>query len=485
MRNSLGVLGFLLLLFVGCGSSTDLVPASPNSMTPTGAIRVDHVLARTVTQFVTDIRYTGLNSDSLVLYGPTVRAKSAQTLLEGVPTTVSTLTIEYLNNEVVIGRFQTPVTVIPFAVTTISDPAWLDVGPPIPSFVTGPNVETGRGPTGVASGDFNNDGRPDAVVANSLDGGIQIFLGNGDGTLGSPTAITTGATAFNVVVGNLNGDNNQDLVVTNYGQDGQTAGDISILLGNGNGTFSAAPTLVAQNQPLATAIADFDGDGDNDLAICNYESTSVSIFFGTGTGNFSAPTHITVGPRPHDVIAADFNKDGRVDLLVSNEGLGQGGGNVCTLLGNGNGTFGAPNFFSTGRNPRNADVEDVDGDGNLDVITGNFTDASVSVLLGRGDGTLGTNRDFETGGVPLSIIVGDFNRDGRPDIAAAASGLNQVMVLSGLGDGTFSIPKGFEAGQGAIYLDQADYNRDGRQDIVVVGFGTAQTQGNIRLLLGQ
>ncbi len=474
----------VVLLFVGCGSRTDFVPSVPDNTAPTGAIQVDHQLARAVPLFVTEISYSGLDSEGVVIYGPEVRAKSPQTLLEGVPTSVTTLRIEYLNKSRVIGRFETPITVIAFTITTISDPAWLDVQPVPPSFSQGESLETGRGPTGVATGDFDNDGREDLVVTNSLDDGISIFLGQGDGSFGEPSNMATGPVAFNVMVGDLNGDNNLDLVVTNYGNSPDT-GDISVLLGNGDGTFTAAPSLLAQNQPIATAIADFNGDGQNDLAICNYESSSISIFLGNGDGTFSDPEHITVGPRPHDIIAADFNKDGRSDLLVSNEGLGMGGGNVCTLLGNGDGTFADPNFFSTGRNPRNAAVADVDGDGNLDVITGNFTDASISVLLGRGDGTLGPNQDFETGGVPLSIIVGDFNDDGRPDVAAAASGLDQVLVLSGLGDGSFSSPIGFEAGQGAIYLDKGDFNRDGRLDIAVVGFGSLQGVGNLRVLLGQ
>lgn len=478
-----------LLVVVGCGSSNDFVatnPVNPGAPTTTGSIQVEQTLQRAVTTFVTDIRYTGILPNQSIGYGPETRPKAATTLLESVPTTVTSLRLEYLNGDVVIGRFEIPVEVVAGQVAVLSDPAWLNVLGPDPSFSQGGSVATGTGPTGVAAGDFNNDGRPDVAVANSEDDGVTIHLGDGNGSFGAPTAIATGNIAFNVVVGDLNGDANQDLVVANYGNEmAMETGDISILLGNGDGTFTAAPTLTAENQPIATAIADFNGDGDNDLAICNYESMSISTFIGNGDGTFGAPTNITVGPRPHDVIAADLNNDGRVDLAVANEGFGLGGGDASTLLGNGDGTFGAPAFFPTGRNPRNADVVDVNGDGILDMLTGNFTTGNCSVLLGNGDGTLGLNQEFDFGGVPLSIIAGDFNGDGRPDVAAADSGPNQVIVLSGVGDGTFTPGTGFAAGAGAIYLDKADFNLDGKLDIAVVGFGSPPAAGNLNVLLGQ
>lgn len=483
------LLAFLaILLVVGCGSSSnDFV--SGGTVTPaesTGSIQVEQTLLRAVTTFVTDIRYTGIRPDQSIGYGPVVREKAATTVLEGVPTSVTSLRLEYLNGESVIGRFEIAVVVTANQTTVLSDPAWLNVLGPAPAFSQGGSVTTGVGPTGVAAGDFNNDGRPDVAVANSEDAGITIHLGDGAGSFGPSTAIPTGNVAFNVIVGFLDGDNNQDLVVTNYGNEpNMETGDVSILLGNGDGTFTAAPTLLAQDQPLASAVADFNGDGDNDIVVCNYESMSISTFIGNGDGTFAAPTHITVGPRPHDVIAADLNSDGRVDLAVSNEGFGLGGGDACTLLGNGDGTFAEPRFFTTGRNPRNADVADVNGDGILDMLTGNFTTGDCSVLLGNGDGTLGTNREFDFGGVPLSIIVGDFNGDGRPDVAAADSGPNQVIVLPGVGDGTFTPGIGFAAGQGAIYLDKADFNGDGKLDIAVVGFGSPPAAGNLNVLLGQ
>ena len=260
-----------LLVVVGCGSSNDFVatnPVNPGAPTTTGSIQVEQTLQRAVTTFVTDIRYTGILPNQSIGYGPETRPKAATTLLESVPTTVTSLRLEYLNGDVVIGRFEIPVEVVAGQVAVLSDPAWLNVLGPDPSFSQGGSVATGTGPTGVAAGDFNNDGRPDVAVANSEDDGVTIHLGDGNGSFGAPTAIATGNIAFNVVVGDLNGDANQDLVVANYGNEmAMETGDISILLGNGDGTFTAAPTLTAENQPIATAIADFNGDGDNDLAI--------------------------------------------------------------------------------------------------------------------------------------------------------------------------------------------------------------------------
>ena len=311
------LLAFLAIFFVvGCGSSSnDFV--SGGTATPaesTGSIQVEQTLLRAVTTFVTDIRYTGIRPDQSIGYGPVVREKAATTVLEGVPTSVTSLRLEYLNGESVIGRFEIRVVVTANQTTVLSDPAWLNVLGPDPAFSQGGSVSTGVGPTGVAAGDFNNDGRPDVAVANSEDAGITIHLGDGAGSFGPSTAIPTGNVAFNVIVGELNGDNNQDLVVANYGNEpNMETGDVSILLGNGDGTFTAAPTLLAQDQPIASAVADFNGDGDNDIVVANYESMSISTFIGNGDGTFAAPTHITVGPRPHDVIAADLNNDGTVN----------------------------------------------------------------------------------------------------------------------------------------------------------------------------
>lgn len=476
----------IALLWVGCGSQEEFVVVGPVTVpAATGSIEVDHLLARALTVFVRDISYTGLASDGSIVYGPTLRPKAARTVLEGVSTSIRALRIEYLNNGRVIGRFETEVALAPGEVITVSDPAWTDVAPEPPVFERGESTSTGDGPVGVGAGDFNNDGHPDVAVTNSSDDTVSIFLGDGTGFFAAPTTVAVGDNPFHVIGADLNDDGHWDLVVSNFGRTGEVMGDVAILLGNGDGTFTAAPTLVAQNQPIAAAVADFDGDGRHDIAVANYESTSVSVFPGLGDGTFAAASQLTVGARPHDVLAEDLNGDGQVDLVVANEGLGMGGGDVCTLLGDGAGAFAAPAFFATGRNPRNAEVIDVNGDGILDVLTGNFTDGNISVLLGLGDGSLGLHREFETGGVPLSIVAADLNGDGRPDIAAACAGLDQVVVLSGFGDGSFSSPSGFAVGDLAIYLDKADFNSDGKADLAAVGFGSSGEAGNLTVLLGQ
>jgi hypothetical protein len=484
---SLGVV--LWLLVAGCGSSQpDLLvqqPSGPPLAPATGTIEVQHVLARAVTTFVTDFQYSGLTPDGTVVYGPVARPKEARSVLEGVPLTVSTLRIDYLSGGIVIGRYRASVDLLAGGVVTLNDPAWLDVGPPVPAFTAAPSLTTGNGPVVVTAGDLNLDGHSDLVVCNSTDDTLSIFLGRGNGEFVVSDAVPVGDSPFHAVVADINGDGRPDLVVSNYGRPGESSGDLSLALGRGDGTFEAATNMLAQDQPIAADVADFTGDGIPDLVVCNYESTSVSFFRGLGDGIFAAPQNLTVGARPHDVLAADLNRDGKLDLVVANEGLAQGGGDVCTLLGDGQGGFAPPAFFATGRNPRNAEVADLDGDGLLDVVTANFTDGNCSVLLGRGDGTLQPSREFDTGGVPLSIVAGDFNGDGRPDLAAACAGIDQAVVLPGMGDGSFTTPRAFTVGDMAFYLDKGDFNEDGRLDLAVVGFGSNGEAGSLTVLLSR
>ena len=187
---------------------------------------------------------------------------------------------------------------------------------------TAASPATGNAPVSVAVGDFNGDGKADLAVANYQDGTVTILLGNGDGTF-TPVATSpaTGTDPFSVAVGDFNGDGKADLAVAN--KNGGNAGTVTILLGNGDGTFTAAATSPATgNGPESVAVGDFNGDGIPDLAVANYNggnAGTVTILLGNGDGTFTAAAvSPATGDGPDFVAVGDFNGGGVSDLAVAN-----------------------------------------------------------------------------------------------------------------------------------------------------------------------
>jgi trimeric autotransporter adhesin len=306
----------------------------------------------------------------------------------------------------------------------------------------------------VAVGDFNDDGIPDIV--STPHGGIAISLGNGDGTFAAPLIPNVdsadGINAFGV--GDFNGDGITDLLV-----DDEDTGKLTVLLGNGDGTFT-----VGQSMPFNTpsiAIADFNGDGELDLALSG--SAQTTILLGNGDGTFTAaPAQPQIGSS--QVVAADFNGDGKIDLAVS-----PSNGATSILLGNGDGTFtAAPAQPQIGSSEVVA--ADFNGDGKLDLAV-SASDGATSILLGNGDGTFTVGSTFPTGSNAFSLAVGDFNGDGKPDIAVAGIANfpdHQVTIFTGNGDGTFAA--GFDINDASAQsLAAADFTGSGTSDLSTFG----------------
>ena len=275
-------------------------------------------------------------------------------------------------------------------------------------------------PYSVATQDFNGDGMLDLVVANYFHNTVSILLGNGDGTFQTQSTFATGNYPYTVTTGDFNGDGKLDLAVANYGDN-----TVSILLGNGDGTFQTQSTFATGAGPFSPKPGDFNGDGKLDLAVGYNSGNRVSILLGIGDGTFQAYVDFAAGIIPAQVTTADFNADGKLDLAVAS----YGGSTVSILLGNGDGTFQTQTSFATGAAPVSAETGDFNGDGRLDLAVPNAGSATVSILLGIGDGTFQANFDFATGLQPFSVTMGDFNADGKLDLAVANLAGNTVSVL--------------------------------------------------------
>jgi len=284
--------------------------------------------------------------------------------------------------------------------------------------------DAGSGPQSVAVGDFNGDGKPDLAVVNSYSNNVSILLGNGDGTFQIHVDYPTGAQPGSVAIGDFNGDGKLDLAVVN-----SYSNNVSVLLGNGNGTFQPAVSYGTGSGtgPAFVAVGDFNHDGKLDLAVANSNSSNVSVLLGNGDGTFQTAVNYDVGGAPTSIAVGDFNHDGKLDLAVAVPVPGPST-YVSVLLGNGDGTFQTAVNYNAPYAPDAVAVGDFNGDGNLDLVVGNRS-SNISVFLGNGDGTFRTAVNYSAGYNPSSVAVGDFNNDGTLDLAVANSGSSTTVTV--------------------------------------------------------
>jgi uncharacterized repeat protein (TIGR01451 family) len=332
------------------------------------------------------------------------------------------------------------------------------------------NYTAGTTPDSMAIGDFNGDGLPDLAVVNNGSNNVSIALGNSDGTFQPAGTYGAGSAPVSVSIGDFNGDGKLDLAVANSGSN-----DVSILLGNGNGTFQGATSYGCGTTPHSVTVGDFNRDGKADLAVANNGSNNVSILLGNGTGTFATAVNYGVGTNPESVAIGDFNRDGKVDLAVANSGSR----NVSILAGKGDGTFQTATSVAAGTSPMFVITEDFDHNGKTDLAVANSGSNNVSILLGNGDGTFHAPLNYGTGTSPVSVTIGDFNDDGKLDLAVANNGSSNVSILLGNGDGTFGGAVNSAAGAGPHFIAARDFNRDGKPDLAVANAGA----GSFSILL--
>jgi hypothetical protein len=312
---------------------------------------------------------------------------------------------------------------------------------------------------GSASADFNNDGIPDIAVA-TTGGQLSVLLGKGDGTFQPPKVLKVALGAFGVAAGDLNGDGKVDLVVS---VDAPIS-SLSVYLGQGDGTFTPKAKYSAPPYLHTPVLADFNGDGHLDVAANDLPGNhqgSVVVWFGSGDGTLQSPTKYHIpGGIPLGVAVGDLNGDGHPDLTVADGATS----NADVLLNNGDGTFQPVVQYPIGGGlAQCVTIADLNADGKPDLALGT-TFYQVDVLLNNGDGTFGSPAEFSTAGdLPFQIIATDLNLDGKVDLAVAA---NEDQLLYGNGDGTFgnpvALPIGGISGNSMV---SADFNRDGAPDL--------------------
>ena len=301
------------------------------------------------------------------------------------------------------------------------------------------------GPTGttadtLASGDFNGDGTPDVVVVNNginKFGSVSVLIADGGGGFLPPVSYPVGgSTPVWAAVGDFDGDHKLDLAISVT-----TTDSIAVLQGKGDGTFRPAVTYPVEGGPQGITTGDVNHDGRLDLVAANECGAdpgcrlgTVSVLLGNGDGTFQKQLSFLAGMFPLSVAMADFNGDGHPDLAVADpcgtDPTCASNGGVAILLGNGDGSF-QPlvNYPSTGMDTARLTVGDFNGDHHPDVVALNVQSTGLAVLLGNGDGTLQPGIAYAAGMIPIWAVAADFNRDQAPDLAVANESESDISVF--------------------------------------------------------
>jgi hypothetical protein len=340
-------------------------------------------------------------------------------------------------------------------------------------------------PISVAVGDLRGNDILDVVTDNITTHTVSVLLGNGDGTFQAPVQYAFDENSWQVVaLGDVNGDGKLDIVVA-----GSTT---SVLLGNGDGTFQPAITTRfgdALGQLADFKLADVNGDGKLDIVALNSfgNQAVLSVALGNGDGTFRQPYSFNAPAFiPNSIAVGDLNGDGIPDAAIASSeticdpetGDCQTVGGVTIFLGTGDGFFGHPSSINSVGAASSIGIGDVNGDGNLDLLTVNSSfdhHSSISVLLGNGDGTFQRPVFTPAPQGPLgAAVLADFNGDGILDVAAVNPVTNTVSVFLGNGDGTFQAPLNFTVDASPRALAVGDFNRDGFPDLVTANFAPSR-----------
>lgn len=322
------------------------------------------------------------------------------------------------------------------------------------------SIAVGKNPTSVVAGDLNGDHFADLVTTNISSDSLSILLGNGDGSFKDAMTLPLPEQPRAVVLHDFNGDGRLDLAVA-------TAGNhrVTILLGDGTGHFTKGDSYSAIKSPVSLAVGDFNRDGKSDLAVA-LRNDKLLILIGRGDGSFLQKGVYEYGDTPTSVTAADVNEDGLTDLLVTHGGAMSN--SVVVFLGKGDGTFHTPVPYKTGHSPLSLSILDLNHDRHVDLLVVNGERDDISVFFGKGDGTFTPGTSFGANAGPIAAVAQDFDGDGKTDIAVANNMSSDLSVLLGKGDGTFwQPPRSYRTGAAPFALTAVSFGpQDPRPGLV-------------------
>ena len=353
-------------------------------------------------------------------------------------------------------------------------------------------IKVGNAPGSIEIADFNNDKFADFAITSETDSSITILLGNGKGRFAAAenSPFFAGSIPNDISIADFNKDGNVDLAIANHEKQ-----YLTVLLGNGKGNFTPAPQSPFQTKGIphthGVAAGDFNNDGRLDLATDSWGNDQVEILFGDSLTLFKTQrVFFKVGKRPYQRLrAADINHDGMDDIVTTNAESN----NATILLGNSKGGFdeadGSP--FACGDNPFGIAIGDVNADRKIDLAIINSPGSmaegkgknGLTVLLGDGTGKFTTMKGspFEAGKIPSRIAIGDINGDGVNDIVTSDNDSNKIYLSLMNKNGSILLQSAITVGNHPKGIAIADLNGDGKGDILVCN----KADNNISIILSR
>jgi hypothetical protein len=341
----------------------------------------------------------------------------------------------------------------------VAAPSTAGAALPEPRFDDGIALRVPADPFRLAASDLNGDGTADLATVNWNSSSVSVMLAAGGGAFAKRIDYRAPRHPAGLTVADVNGDARPDLVAASH----NPAGSVVVLLNGGGGRFLRGGTYAAGPNAWAVAAADVNGDGPVDLLTAHHGGQQLGVLIGIGDGRFHGVQRYR-GPAASDVAVGDLDGDRKPDVVLASRK-----GHVVVRLGRGDGSFGDPRTYKSGRADRGIALADLSHDQNLDVATGS---EDLAVLLGNGDGTLRLGWREDGGYGVDAVAAGDFNADGNLDLLVNGY---PPDVLLGSGDGRFHTYETDEEGAGVVDLDSdsrsgvaADFNGDGLPDLAII-----------------
>jgi hypothetical protein len=328
------------------------------------------------------------------------------------------------------------------------------------------SYKVGKNPTTITPLDINQDGVTDLVTTNVSSSTLSILIGNGDGSFHDQVQLHVCQEPRSLSTGFFNADPLPDLVVACAGAD-----EIAVLFGRAGGKFEEGPQYPVHRTPVAIASDDLNGDQMADLVVA-LRNDKIKVFLGQGNGAFIHGAQYEYGDTPTSVALSDLNGDGKPDLVVTNGGPMSNA--VSIWIGNGDGTFQPPTDYRSGRRPVGVSFADFNNDRIRDLLVINGERDSFSTFLGNGNATFQAGRDSGANAGPNYGVARDFDGDHRMDVAIVNLQSSDLSILFGRGDGTFEYPPRnyrTKAGPFAIALYRVTSNDVGEPGLVTADNG--------------